>query len=112
MGVADYLRFLLAFAVTLALIGVAYWAVRRFGSTMLPAQLGPGKRLKVVETTYVDGRRKLVLVRLDHREHLLLVGGETDVVIDAGLDAPQTDDPSASTAMASGQSVVDGRSAK
>ena len=74
MGVADYFRFLVAFGFTLALIGVAYWAVRRFGSTMLPAQLGPGKRLKVVETTYLDGRRKLVLVRLDDREHLLLVG--------------------------------------
>jgi flagellar protein FliO/FliZ len=48
----------------------------------------PEKRLGVVEQTSVDNRRKLLLVRRDGVEHLILTGGPVDVVIETGIGAP------------------------
>lgn len=46
------------------------------------------RRLGVVEQTSVDSRRKLLLVRRDGVEHLILTGGPVDVVIETGIGAP------------------------
>ncbi len=49
----------------------------------------PEKRLDVVDQANIDGRRRLVLVRRDNIEHLIMTGGPVDVVIEAGI-APKT----------------------
>jgi hypothetical protein len=48
-------------------------------------------RLAVMDATAVDSHRRLVLVRRDDIEHLLLIGGPTDVVVerDIRLSAPR-----------------------
>jgi len=43
------------------------------------------KRTGVIEQTSVDGRRKLVLIRRDGTEHLIMTGGPVDVVIETGI---------------------------
>ena len=43
------------------------------------------KRLGVVEQSSVDGRRRLVLIRRDGVEHLIMTGGPVDVVIETGI---------------------------
>ncbi len=48
----------------------------------------PEPRLGVSEQVMVDGRRKLVLIRRDDVEHLILTGGPVDVVIETGIAAP------------------------
>ncbi|HRK19899.1 MAG TPA: flagellar biosynthetic protein FliO [Hyphomicrobiaceae bacterium] len=48
----------------------------------------PEKRLAVVEQASVDGRRKLILVKRDGVEHLIMTGGPVDVVIETGIGAP------------------------
>jgi flagellar protein FliO/FliZ len=59
--------------------------LRKFGP---PARLARGgdRRLSVVEITPIDARRRLVLVRRDDREHLLLLGIGQDLVIEAGIE--------------------------
>ena len=47
------------------------------------------KRLGVVEQASVDGRRKLVLIRRDEVEHLIMTGGPVDVVIETGVKPRQ-----------------------
>lgn len=42
-------------------------------------------RLAVMDATAVDSQRRLVLVRRDDIEHLLLIGGPTDVVIETDI---------------------------
>lgn len=42
-------------------------------------------RLAVVDAEEVDGRRRLVLVRRDGVEHLLMIGGPSDIVIESGI---------------------------
>lgn len=46
----------------------------------------PDKRLDVVDQANVDGRRRLVLVRRDNVEHLIMTGGPVDVVIETNIE--------------------------
>src|ERR1700723_3405145 len=79
--------FFLAFVAVLALIGVAAWLVRRFAGNRLGANTNRGRmpRLAVIDAAAVDGRRRLVLVRRDNIEHLLMIGGPTDIVVEPNI---------------------------
>ena len=80
-------RFFLAFLIVLGLIGVTAWAVRRFGTGRLGGANMRGRqpRLAVIDYASVDGRRRLILVRRDNVEHLLMIGGPTDVVVEPNI---------------------------
>src|ERR1700739_3056538 len=81
------LTFFFAFVAVLALIGVAAWLVRRFAGNRLGANTQRGRmpRLAVIDTPALDGRRPLVLVRRDNVEHLLMIGGPTDIVVEPNI---------------------------
>ncbi|MCB1434187.1 MAG: flagellar biosynthetic protein FliO [Alphaproteobacteria bacterium] len=49
-----------------------------------------GQRLGISEYHELDKTRRLVLVRRDNVEHLLLIGGPQDVVVEAGIQVPGT----------------------
>lgn len=49
----------------------------------------PEPRLEVVEQANVDGRRRLVLIRRDDVEHLIMTGGPIDLVIETGIGQPR-----------------------
>jgi hypothetical protein len=79
-------RFFIAFLIVLALIGLTAWLVRRFGSSRLGTTArGRQPRLAVIDAATVDGRRRLVLIRRDNIEHLLMIGGPTDVVVEPNI---------------------------
>jgi flagellar protein FliO/FliZ len=79
-------RFFLAFLIVLGLIGAAAWAVRRFGSARLGGVVrGRQPRLAVIEYATVDARRRLLLVRRDNIEHLVMIGGPSDVVVESNI---------------------------
>jgi flagellar protein FliO/FliZ len=77
-----YLRSLLAFGVVVALIGLAAWLGRRFGSGGVLRGGRRQRRLSVLEVLPLDNRRRLVLVRRDDVEHLLLIGGVSDLLVE------------------------------
>ncbi len=81
------LTFIFAFIAVLALIGLAAWLVRRFATNRLGANTQRGRmpRLAVIDAAAVDGRRRLVLVRRDNVEHLLMIGGPTDIVVEPNI---------------------------
>ena len=87
MDWTDWARALFALIATLALIAGAAWGARRLG--MLQAT-GPGvRRLRVSESLMIDPRRRMVIVRCDDREHLILCGPGGDVVV-ADMAAKET----------------------
>ena len=98
------LTFILAFVVVLVLIGLAAWLVRRFGGNRLGANANRGRmpRLAVIDAAAVDGRRRLVLVRRDNVEHLLMIGGPSDIVVEPNIvrAAPGRDQMSTRPAVA------------
>jgi len=76
----------IAFVVVLVLIGAAAWIVRRLGAAHLDAAArGRPPRLAVLDTAAVDARRKLVIIRRDNVEHLIMIGGPTDVVVETNI---------------------------
>jgi hypothetical protein len=46
------------------------------------------RRLEVVDHASVDSRRKLLLIRRDGVEHLIMTGGPVDIVIETGITPP------------------------
>jgi flagellar protein FliO/FliZ len=51
----------------------------------------PEPRLGVVEQASVDARRRLVLIRRDGVEHLIMTGGPVDMVIETGIQAREVE---------------------
>ncbi|MGP0092290.1 MAG: flagellar biosynthesis protein FliO [Xanthobacteraceae bacterium] len=81
------LRFFIAFMVVLGLMGTCAWLIQRFKGTGLTAMASRGRqpRLAVIDSASVDGRRRLILVRRDNVEHLLMIGGPTDVLVEPNI---------------------------
>jgi len=75
MDLAQVARMIAALAVTLGLIGLAVAAARRFAPlAVLRLKTPAERRLKVVESLMLDPHRRLVVVRFDDEERLLLLG--------------------------------------
>lgn len=86
---ADVIGWIAILAVVAAL-GVAGAVVARaYLSGTTPAALlfkpRPEPRVEVIEQANMDGRRKLILIRRDDVEHLIMTGGPVDVVIETGI---------------------------
>lgn len=86
MDTTVYIRTVASLVLVIGLMLAVLWALRRFGLGGMVPRVGQARRrLAVVETLSLDGRRRLVLVRRDGREHLLLLGGGVDVVVEQGI---------------------------
>lgn len=87
-------KFVIAFVAVIALIALTAWLVRRFGASRLGGSTARGRqpRLAVIDAAPVDGRRRLVLIRRDNIEHLLMIGGPSDVVVEANIVRASTRD--------------------
>ena len=94
MDLENYLRFLAALILVIALIGAAAWAARRSGlAGRLPSVGGrAARRLGVVEYMALDAKTRLVLVRRDDTQHLLLLGAAGPVVVERGIEPPPRPD--------------------
>lgn len=80
------LRLAVACAVVVVLMLITFWVIRRFaGGRLGVAGRGRQPRLAVIDAAAVDGRRRLVLIRRDNVEHLLLIGGPADVVVEQNI---------------------------
>jgi flagellar protein FliO/FliZ len=89
-GMPDAGRFIIAFVLVLGLIGAGTLLWRRLGIGPLSplGPLGPrGRqaRLAVIDAAAVDARRRLVLIKRDNVEHLLMIGGPTDIVVESNI---------------------------
>jgi Flagellar biosynthesis protein, FliO len=82
-------------AALLVLIAVGLWililVVRRFRSGLFISGGNKARmpRLAVTDAVPVDSHRRLILVRRDEVEHLIMIGGPNDLVVEAGIGKPQ-----------------------
>jgi flagellar protein FliO/FliZ len=81
------LKVVLFVIVALGLLALAFWLLRRFGGGRLVSGATRGRqpRLAVIDQATVDSRRRLVLIRRDNVEHLLIIGGPSDVVVEQNI---------------------------
>lgn len=86
-----YLKYILGLVVVLGLIALVTVAARKFG--MVPKadrRRSDKKRLGISSVISIDAKRRLVLVRRDDQEHLLLLGPERDLVVEQNIPVTKT----------------------
>jgi flagellar protein FliO/FliZ len=88
MDVIDLARYFGALLLVLALVGFAALAARKYGLAGF-VQGTVARRLSIVETMMVGPKHKLVLIRRDGAEHLVLLGPQGADVIESGIPAIQ-----------------------
>lgn len=97
MNWIDLLRAVFGLAITLGLIGLAAYAVRRYAPDLMARMQGAAprrdKRLKVIETLMLDPSRRLVLVKVDQEERLLLLGDGRELIEPRGPVVPAATAP-------------------
>jgi flagellar protein FliO/FliZ len=84
-----FLYYLFMFLAIAGVVTIVALFVRGYltGTSPTAAIFGPRpeRRLDVVEQSSIDGRRRLVLIRRDDVEHLIMTGGPVDVVIETNI---------------------------
>lgn len=85
-NVSPTVTFIILFAAILLGVLILIWLARRLlGGTLVSGGRSRQARLAVMDATPVDARRRLILVRRDDVEHLILIGGPTDVVVEQNI---------------------------
>lgn len=81
------LVYVAAFAVICILLAVFAWVLRKVTGRTRVEGNGRGRqpRLGIVDTFPIDRQRQLVIIRRDSVEHLLLVGGTSDILIESNI---------------------------
>jgi hypothetical protein len=69
----------------LCLVAVLWFIRNRPSSPFIRGGKNRQPRLAVLDAAAIDTRRRLVLVRRDDVEHLIMIGGPTDVVIESRI---------------------------
>ncbi len=93
LGTLGYGRFGLALGLVLILIGLLAWLGRRAQPWLQNAAGVAGGRLALVERLPLDAAQKLLLVRCDDQEHLLLLAADRIQVIASQPARPATSTP-------------------
>ena len=81
-----------ALGIVLVLIVFGLWLLKLLSRATEGMGRGSEKRLQIVDTATVDGKRKVMIIRRDNVEHVVMTGGPSDLVIETGIavpDAPQ-----------------------
>ena len=91
-GDVDWLRVIISFGFVIALMIVLTFALKYISvKGLLPSSLAPRhRRLKISESIALDTRRRLVLIKCDDQEHLLLLSSQGDIVVQSNLPPPKT----------------------
>lgn len=85
-----YLRAFFALAFVAGLIVLLAAVAKKTGlDRKLAGNQGADRKLSVSETLYLDPKRRLVLIKCDGREHLLLLGAAGDLLIESHADGEQ-----------------------
>lgn len=74
-----------ALGIVLVLIVIAMWLMKLAGRAGESVSRGRQRRLVVVDSALVDGKRKVLLIRRDNVEHVIMTGGPQDLVIETGI---------------------------
>lgn len=83
-----YINSLLALMFIVGIIMLMGWVARRYGLDSGALANLKQRRLSIVESLPVAGKRRLMVLKRDDKEYLVLVGGEHDLLLDSDFTAP------------------------
>jgi len=85
MELHDYIRFVAALAFVLGLMGGLALILKRINLGAMGINPGAKRRLKIIEILPLDARRKAVLLSRDDAEHLVILGGTSETVVETNI---------------------------
>ena len=86
----NYVRFVVALIFVLGLLYGCLWLVQRLGPKLTTMRMRTSKtqRLKIIESLFIDPRRRLLLIERDDQQHLILLNQNQDIVIETNIPLP------------------------
>ncbi len=88
----EILNAFLALIFVLALIGLVSIALRKIEQSKIPiGSKGKNKRLSIADSLILDGKRRLLLIKCDDKEHLLLISGDKETIIEHDINTIKID---------------------
>lgn len=78
-----------ALGIVLVLIVLGVWLLKLLFNASSKVGRGRNRRLAIVDSMSIDPKRQLVIIRRDDVEHLILIGGPHDMVIETGIALPE-----------------------
>ena len=82
----SFLTVILALAAVIVLIVLGLWLLKLIFRATGNVGRGRNRRLAIIDSMALDPKRQLVLVRRDNVEHLVLLGGTADLVVETGIN--------------------------
>ena len=90
MQAQDYIKAILALIFVIGLIGLISALMKKyFLERQFPNFTKRKRRLSVEETIAIDAKRRLVIIKRDDVRHLLLLGSNSETVVEHNIPAPQ-----------------------
>ncbi len=80
-----WIRVLLALFLVIGLMGVLVLIARKYMPSHMLARSNAEKRVVIKETTYIDPKHRLLLIKRDKTEHLLLIGPSNSLVVESNI---------------------------
>lgn len=87
-----YIKFLSGFVFVISLMLLVSWGINKMGWGGPVLKKTGRRRLKIVEHLPIDHKRRLVLLRRDDKEHLVILGPEGETVVETGISASAADE--------------------
>ncbi len=85
MAVSDTAALAFTVVALLVVLAIVWLLVRFFRQPRFAGKRGKQARLAITDAARIDDRRRLVLVRRDDVEHLIMIGGVTDLLIETDI---------------------------
>lgn len=83
------MKLFLAMAVVLGLMGGLSFFLKKLGlSAVANIKSGEKRRLAIIESLPLDARRRLVILRRDDQEHLVILGATGEIVVEQNIIKP------------------------
>jgi len=82
-AIAPYATIAIALVIVFLLIAILFRIIKAFRSGSFGTMRH--NRLGIVEAMQLEDKRRIVLIRRDNVEHLIMIGGENDLVIEQGI---------------------------
>lgn len=88
----EILRLFAAMAFVLSLMFGLAFILKRLGLSGVPAISTQKRRLKLIESLSLDSRRRAVLIQRDDKQHLVILGPNSETIVETNIKPVKDDD--------------------
>ena len=92
MDFTDYIKFVAALILVLAMMGGLALILKKLGLDRAGGITSGKRRLKIIEIMNIDTKHKAALIQCDDKQHLMLLNANGDTIIESNITPPLADE--------------------